>query len=227
MNCTEFQTAVATAVECRRRPGSGVAAHLDHCRNVDCRACWDDALLLDRAIQQWRRSQPAIDIADSVVTQCQLRAAAIAQPVSATASPALRSASATPRRWTAAMAAVAAMLLAAVLLFSPPGDSATTRLALREDAGRVDRHTTAVEEMPTVPDAKPVAGLTYVAYAQNAAQVVTDAVVLTLGNRDEMENPTISPPGFGWEPSWPPISDDMDAALEDILESLPSDAPPS
>jgi hypothetical protein len=76
-------------------------------------------------------------------------------------------------------------------------------------------------------DAAGSAGEAYLAYAQNAAQVVTDAVVLTLGDRNEMEDSTIAPIGLGWEPSWPVMGAETDAALDDLLESLPSGTPQS
>ena len=76
------------------------------------------------------------------------------------------------------------------------------------------------------PDPAGDAGLAYVTYAQNAAQIVTDAVVLTLGGADQMEDPKVEPIGIGWDAEWPPLGE-VHAALDDLMESLPADPPPS
>lgn len=70
------------------------------------------------------------------------------------------------------------------------------------------------------------ARLAYVSYAQDAAQIVTDAVVLTLGDSSEMEDPRIAPPRIGWEGTWTTIGEGMDAALQDLWVAPPADAPP-
>lgn len=223
MNCIEFRATIAAAVENRTLPPLDVARHLDDCCESECRACWEDALLLDRAIRDWRRARPASDVVNLVVSRFR-------SPERADGSDSLNRVSGNGRpmresrmRPIAALVAAAVVLLAALPLLRNTSETMNAT-AVRRPATDPDRPVT---PGPGAVASEPVPELAYVGYAQNAAQVVTDAVVLTLGNREEMEDSTLAAPGFGWAPTWLPADDDVDSAIDSLLESLPASAPRS
>lgn len=212
MNCTEFRAAIAAAMEDREALPPEIAVHLDQCAASDCRTDWDEAVLLQRAIGSWLSIHPKIDVTDAVVSAWRSEqndpAPALAATVRIDRRPERRSRSTTAGVMVAISAA--AVALVAVLLNSSGPDR---RVA---DRGKpVLRHEPHVD-----------AGLAYVTYAQNAAQIVTDAVVLTLGGAEQMEDPKVEPIPIGWEADWPPLGE-VHAALDDLMESLPPEPPPS
>ena len=173
MNCTEFRAAIAAALEDREALPLEIAAHLDQCADSGCRTDWDDAVLLQRAIGSWLSIQPKIDVSDAVVSEWRSgqndSAPALAATVRIDRSPERRSRS-TAAGIVVAVSAAAVALVAVLLNSSGPDRPVAER-------GK--------------PDLRPAphgdAGLAYVTYAQNAAQIVTDAVVLTLGGADGTE----------------------------------------
>lgn len=223
MNCIEFRATIAAAVENRTLPPLDIARHLDDCCEADCRASWEDALLLDRAIRDWRRARPASDIVDSVVSRFQSPAGAAGHDslnrVSGNGRPMRES----RMRPIAALVAAAVVLLAALPLLRTTSETMNVS-AVRNQ--KIDPDSPTARDLGAAAN-EPVPELAYVGYAQNAAQVVTDAVVLTLGNREEMEDSTLAAPGFGWEPTWLPADDDVDSAIDDLLGSLPANVPRS
>lgn len=206
MNCTAFRSAIESAIENRQPLRSGIAAHLGDCTDAACRRAWNDAVLLDRAIDAWRATHPSVDVVDAVLSGCEMN---LHDAVRSAHAPAAASRPAAAR---AAIAVAAAALALLVLLLLPSG---------------ADRPV-AVQSLPAPEPRDPArdASLTYVTYAQNAAQIVTDAVVLTLGGSEQMERSTVTTPGLGWETGWPPLGE-VHAALDDLLESLPDDPPQS
>jgi hypothetical protein len=208
MNCTAFRAALAAAIENREAPQPQVAAHLDACDDPHCQAEWDEAVLLQRAIGSWLGTQSKIDVADAVVSAWRAGEREIAPSSAAVRSPVPRS-RARAARAMVAISAAAVALVAVMLLSSGPDRPVAHR------------------EEPNLPrDPAGDAGLAYVTYAQNATQIVTDAVVLTLGGAEQMEDPKVEPIGIGWETEWPPLGE-VHAALDDLMESLPAEPPPS
>jgi hypothetical protein len=210
MNCTAFRAAIAAAIENRKALQQEVAAHIEQCHDPRCRADWDEALLLQRAIASWLRNQPQIDVAAAVVAAWRAgeREPSFDATLRTDRRPVQRSRS-TAARAMVAISAAAIAALAVLLLSSEP-----------------DRMVVHRDQAAPLPDPGPDAGLAYVTYAQNAAQIVTDAVVLTLGGAEQMEDPKVAPIGIGWETDWPPLGE-VHAALDDLIESLPSEPPPS
>jgi hypothetical protein len=227
MNCTAFRTAIEAAVERRESLSPSIAAHLDDCRDVTCRACWNDAEILDRAIADWRRMCASIEVADAVVARCQSDDGPWDRLHSATVAP-TRNAAIPAFAVGRAIAALVATVLVLTFAFWLPSDQGSPgRVAVRNGAPRP------TEEQPLMTDFRPAQdvagdpGAAYVAYAQSAAQIVTDAVVLTLGDSDEMEDARIAPGDIGWDAPWPQMGEAMDSALDEWLEAIPVDAPPS
>lgn len=212
MNCTDFRSAINDALDSRRPLRTDAAAHLGECRDAACRQAWDDALLLERAIDSWRSARPAVDVVQAVLSGCRLRDPAVRPGVARLPTgsvPAARPESASQRAATAVAVAAAALLV--LLLLLPAGADRPASAPLSVAAS----HRPATD-----------ISLTYVTYAQNAAQIVTDAVVLTLGGSEQMEASRVTPPGIGWEADWPPLGD-VHAALDDLLQSLPAEPPQS
>ena len=212
MNCIEFRAAIAAAMEEREALPPEIAAHLDQCADSDCRTDWDEAVLLQRAIGSWLSTQPQIDVSDAVVSEWRSEQKDSA-PALATTVRIDRSSKRQSRPAAAgivvAVSAAAVALVAVLLNSSGPGRPVADRgkpVLHREPHGD--------------------AGLAYVTYAQNAAQIVTDAVVLTLGGAEQMEDPKVEPIPIGWEADWPPLGE-VHAALDDLMESLPPEPPPS
>jgi hypothetical protein len=238
MNCTAFRTELDAAVEERKAPPPDLAAHLDNCRDPACHDRWDDVVLLEGAIARWRELAPSIDVANAVVAQLQSSAGRIdgirPQVAVLRSSRASQSAGSVSRRTTfaplAVILAAGALVLIVVLGLHPTGD-AHDRFAVRHGgSSRVSDP----KEIRTSPDgARPemdVAanpGAAYVAYAQSATQIVTDAVVLTLGDREQMEDSRITPSEIGWDSPWPGMGEAMDSAVNEWLEAIPVEAPPS
>jgi len=213
MNCTTFRAAISAAVDSRKLPAPHTAAHLDECSDVVCRAAWDDAHLLDRAIAGWRTTRPEIDVAAAVVSAWRTAQRDAVRPSAVDFGRGMGSATRSRPAATSAVAVIAAVAIAllAIGVWSPgPGRPIASRrpasLAAHNPAGEPE--------------------LACVTYAQNAAQMVTDAVVLTLGGGEQLEDPQVSPIGIGWEADWPPLGE-VHAALDDLLESLPANPPPS
>lgn len=241
MNCNDFRAAITDAIERRSPPTAETAAHLDTCRDPACRACWDDARLLERAIARWRTWVAAeqTEIADRIVSACQTDVPEAAQGRELTVvmastrrgSPVSSLQPAVNRRGLAALS-VAALVLVALVALRPSDSELPQRTVARNEPGRAP----AVSRDRNAPipsnDSRSVAttgdpGLAYVSYAQNAVQFVTDAVVMTVGDSSEMEDPKLSPPQLGWDSAWPPIEEGMQNALHGLLESLPAEAPHS
>lgn len=213
MNCTAFKSAINSAIDNRESPRPAIAEHLVDCRDDACRQTWNDAVLLDRAIASWRTTRPTVDVVEAVLSGCQTAdrdaPLLVSSRLRSARAPATVAGSAAAR---AATAAAALAVLALLLLPLPSGG---------------DRPV-AVQPPPSAESRDPAgdAGLTCVAYAQSAAHIVTDAVVLTLGGSEQVEDSTVTPPGIGWEADWPPLGE-VHAALDDLLESLPAEPPQS
>jgi hypothetical protein len=210
MNCIEFRAAIASAVEKREPLPPETAAHLDSCQDSRCQSEWDEALLLDRAITSWRSARPKIDVADAVVSAWRSGEREVVRPISTVAGTVRRSAPQSRSARAVAAIAAAAIALLAVVLLTPGPDR-----PLAKQEHRPERHDPARD-----------AGLAYVTYAQSAAQIVTDAVVLTLGGEEQMDDPKVAPIGIPWEADWSPLGGEVHAALDDLIESLPAEHQP-
>ena len=229
MNCTEFRSAIEAAVERRESPSAAISAHLNDCRDEACQACWDDAQFLDRAIAGWRRMSASIDVADVIVEHYKSDGRRESpRPTATVARPdngAVSAQSSAVRRAIAAVVATALVL--AVVFWLPADQGEPGRVAVRNGAPRPTEQRPLMTDSRPAPDVAVDPGAAYVAYAQSAAQIVTDAVVLTLGDSDQMEDARIAPGDIGWDAPWPQMGEAMDSALDDWLEAIPVDAPPS
>jgi hypothetical protein len=244
MNCTEFKTRLASAVE-RRQPLDSAAAddHWRRCNDAACRRQWQAALLLEQGIAAWRRLPPAINVTDGVVTEWRAGLETCSPPhVSPTgaghvangrAPIGARSRAAT--RSTNSAGAWSAIVVAAVLCvgtlalvsFVPNNSAPVAHTApgplpagdgLAAGAGEfaVAASDPALEDM----------GRSYVGLMQNATFAVTDVVVLTLGGSEQIEEPT---PAAHWVHRWRdelgPVRDDVDDAVEKFLKTFPDSFP--
>jgi hypothetical protein len=236
MNCTEFKTALEL-----RQPAESltpeISGHLDACRDPQCRQIWDDARLLDPAIAAWRRHAPRANRSDAVVARwrqerqphVQGRTVSLNghQPGWSThrsGSSAAKPASRAP--WLALASVVGLFVAVAVLSTGPasmdnfvdhrPGHRHHDPL-LDEGAPLI-----AMAETPAPEQAMQDVGMTYVGVAQSATRIVTDFVMLTLGDSDEIEDPSVD---RAWLEQWgqqlEPVGDGVDEAVDGLLESFP------
>lgn len=246
MNCTAFREAVANALERRTLPHEAIAAHLQHCRQPRCCACWREAHLLAPVINEWRQSPPAVDVSAMVMarwkddrrrTAIGVRTVDFATSTAAAwqrGSLAQRRTPGSGAAWGTAVAALA-LLLAVLPIVALRDDQPPDRRTASDGRGspragsptRPDTDAAHPEVDPTSPPGAPgeLAGLSYVSYAQTATSLVTDVVVRALEESDAAERPSARGGWFGWEPAWTPVGDEMNAALDDLLESLPAQSP--
>ena len=217
MNCNEFRNAVEAAIERREAPARELAAHAQQCRDEACQSCWDDAVLLDRVIADWRRVATSINVAETVARRCRNDMRDETVTVARTGNQAAPTAVPIFMVGRALAALVATALVLTVVFWLPSTQVPNDRVAIRNGAPRP----------ANAPERTGDAGAAYVAYAQSAAQIMTDAVVLTLGDSDEMEDATIAPGDIRWDAPWPQVGETMDSVLDEWLEAIPVDAPPS
>ena len=66
MNCIEFRNALEDSVDCRQLADSaGQCEHAQNC--VECRGLWDEFLLLEAAIADWKPRTINVDLTDRVL----------------------------------------------------------------------------------------------------------------------------------------------------------------
>ncbi|TWT58711.1 hypothetical protein KOR42_20970 [Thalassoglobus neptunius] len=66
-SCELFRRTLQEAIENRTPLLAGVEDHPKHCGSAECRNMWEDHLLLERAIAEWRNRPVSIDMTDAVV----------------------------------------------------------------------------------------------------------------------------------------------------------------
>jgi len=242
MNCTEFRDRLESSIEHRRPPDAAAAeTHLRGCDEAECRRQWLAALLLDRSIAEWRDMQPAVDVADGVVS---LWRAGSMIPRSPPAdgvrlvngrTPAMvgrrdgTRRAISPGAWSAiAVAAVLCVGTLALISSAPIGPAPMSRQThvlppvADQDLATRPNPTLVAQSDPALQDV----GRSYVGLMQNATSAVTDVVVLTLGGDEQLEEPS---PAARWVHRWrdelDPVRDDVDDAVERFLKTFPDSFP--
>lgn len=242
MNCTEFKERIEAHGHERSRLTGDLREHAAACAESECRQLWRDAWALDRAVAAWRRFAPRVDCADQVVSRWRAERTTVA----AGASPASRGhgrspwpASSTARSRTPAAAmpgtswfAVLSVLgiLAAISAIVATGPQPAGVVADRDAPTAVD---VAVHESPAAPtpDSPPASteesglqdvGSSYVGVAQSATWFVTDVVMLALGDREDVEDPTIDPEWIDqWGQQLQPVGEEVDNAVDGLFRTFP------
>lgn len=244
MNCTEFKGRLESWIE-HRRPLDAVAAetHLRGCEDAACRRQWQAALLLERGIAAWRRTQPTVDVTEHVVAEWRNGAERSITPHSSSAagahlangrapgvarSPAPARNAISAGAWSAiAVAAVLCVSTLALILSVP---NSPTPLAHQPPGQPQPVHDNATPQPTLVVASSDPAlqdmGRSYVGLMQNATFAVTDVVVLTLGGSEQIEEPS---PAALWMHRWrdelSPVRDDVDDAVERFLKTFPDSFP--
>lgn len=235
MNCTEFRTALEL-----RLPAASltpeVSGHLHACRDPHCRQLWDDAQLLEPALAAWLKHAPRADCTDAVVARWRQERQPYAQSGSASLNghashwpsrkhgPSVKPAGRSP--WLV-LACVVGLFAAAIALSTGPArmdhfvDNRPGHRAHdpAQDAGAPQL----AMAQPVAPEqAMQDAGMTYVGAAQSATRIVTDFVVLTLGDSDDIEDPSLD---RAWIDQWgeqlQPVGKEVNDAVDGLLESFP------
>ena len=235
MNCTEFRTALEL-----RQPAESVtpeiSRHLDACHDPQCRQLWDDVLLLDPAIAVWRKLAPRANCTETVVARWRQERQPRVQngnvslngqhvwSTHRSGNPVVKPASRAP--WLALASVVGLFAAVTALSTGPsrmdnfvdhrPGHHHHDPL-LDEGAPLI-----AMAETPAPEQAMQDVGMTYVGAAQSATRFVTDFVMLTLGDSDEIEDPSVD---RAWIEQWgeqlEPVGEGVDEAVDGLLESFP------
>jgi hypothetical protein len=236
MNCTEFRTALEI-----RQPAKPVtpeiSGHLDACRDPQCRQVWEDARLLDPAIAAWRKWTPRANCTETVVARWrqERRPHVRSQATSLngdqsgwstrrSGSTAVKSASRAP--WLALASVVGLFAAVAVLSAGPASmdNFVDHRPGHRHHDPVLDEGAPliAMAETPAPEQAMQDVGMTYVGVAQNATRIVTDFVMLTLGDSDEIEDPSVDREWIEqWSEQLEPVGEGVDEAVDGLLESFP------
>ncbi|MEW4488043.1 hypothetical protein AB1L42_08155 [Thalassoglobus sp. JC818] len=66
-NCEQFRRTLEKAIEERASLPAGIEEHLENCNTAECQELWEDHLLLERAIAEWRDLPVSIDMSDAIV----------------------------------------------------------------------------------------------------------------------------------------------------------------
>lgn len=231
MNCTEFRTALELRLSSESATPE-LGSHRDACRDPQCRQAWDDAQLLNPAIAAWRRLAPRADCTNAVVSRwrqerqphVQAGSVSLNGHPSRNGSHALHAGGRSS--WPAVASVVGLFAAVAVLCTGPgrmdhfvdhrPGQDA--RGPLVEEAAPL----IAMSEPPAPAQAMQDVGMTYVGVAQSATRIVTDFVMLTLGDSENIEDPSVD---RAWIEQWgeqlQPVGEGVDEAVDGLLESFP------
>jgi hypothetical protein len=244
MNCAEFERHLDDSVERRQPPDAHkVREHLESCARSECRRLWEDLQLLASAVAAWRQVAPRIQLDETVVRQWAgaLRTAAAGHrqtPLErafriASERPAVTT-GADERRAARALAprearrGTAAAVVAAIVLLMTVG-SLWTRVrhaGSPPQTGAVASDAREGNPELAVDAALQNVSMSYVSLAQNATRMVTDTVVLTIGGEEDLEEPNRAAQWIGgWQDRLDPWGEEIGAAVERILETLPNDNP--
>lgn len=245
MNCTEFQNWLETAAERRVSARTASAAsHASTCPHATCRTSWQQSLLLERALDGWRRISPPIDLTDRVVGDWRADArdgrptiAGHVRLSRRSEGPTLLAVSNDRMRrrgrplaagWPAA--AVGVVLCAAVMSLTVVRPAPDVTIAQRENSIPVESPAVADPGAAVSPESHgPMLqgmGRSYVGLVQNATHAVTDVVVLTFGGADSLEEPS---PAVRWVDRWRdelgPVRSEVDDAWDEFFETFPDSLP--
>lgn len=230
MNCSRFKSQLKSRIEERALPGTpdeALREHLTNCTDPACREAWFDACLLEQAIGEWAADFPKPDLSERVLGELQSSAGASAAPASpvrvSRAAPA-RTGQPNSSRWVVVSVALL-VLVSLVVILSPP-----RRQTTQDDFRVADTAVAppAPEVSITPPDTperladETELSTTYLSFAEDATQFLTDAVALTLAGEEEIEDPTAA---ADWirrmEDRLGPLGEDFDAALDEFLQTIP------
>lgn len=232
MNCTEFRQSLE--VPSADASAAAAVAHLRSCEDEACRNAWAEAEWLDRAIAAWKMSAPRVDCGDRVVAQWKLdRAAAAPARPSISIRPVRTetggggNAAAANSSWIVLASALA--VLVAVALVGSSGTQQREVIADRDADPVIDATApdTPAPDEPLVAATNPDqgmqdVGLAYVGVAQNATRFMTDVVMLTFGDSEEIEDPSIDQEWIDqWGRQLQPVGEGVDNAVDGILKSFP------
>ena len=232
MNCTEFRQSLELPSAASR---SAAAAHLQSCQDAECQQAWTEAEWLDLAIAAWKGSTPRVDCGDRVVAQWKADRSAT---VSARPASAVRPVGSATRggggpapagsSWIVLASALA--VLAAVALIGSSGTQQRDVIADRDAGSAVDVHAPDVPATvgPVIAESTPPdqgmqdVSLAYIGVAQNATRFMTDVVMLTFGDSEEIEDPSIDQEWIDqWGEQLQPVGEGVDNAVDGILKSFP------
>lgn len=250
MNCTAFERCLEESVERRQPPDAQqVRDHLEHCPRPECRQLWEDLQLLASAVSAWRRVAPRVQLDERVLRQWAganragagdsqtplERVFTIAAERPAEGAWAAEQRAARPRAPREVRRGTAASVVAGIVLLMTVGslwtrihqtgvditDVGSTAAQKAAGADAFSGNPAAAAD-PALQDVS----ISYVSLAQNATRMVTDTVVLTIGGEKDLEEPNRAAQWIGgWQDRLDPWGEEIGAAVERILETLPNDNP--
>ena len=231
-SCTEFQRRLTDAVESSDSTAyPALREHAESCPG--CRKHWQQHLLLERAVADWRARVPKADLADAVLARHAFEQAS-ARPSASTAAQAAAAGSGARRQaWSSVAVAMLAVAATVWILVRTPDAPRTWESANSP-------HTTA--QAPTAPvdveadDAElevlvADAGSAYLLLANQAAEALVDVsrvvapprIALLTVDQDEPQPRESS----DWRNDLQPIGREFGKALGFLFDAVPGDSPPS
>ena len=234
MNCTEFRRSLELPSADAR---AAAAAHRQSCQAAECQQAWAEAEWLDRAIAAWKVSVPRVHCGDRVVAQWKSDRAGTSSHHPVTPLRSVRPAAggggspaATSSAWIVLASALAVLAAVAVV-----GSSSAPQRGVIADRDAGAASDVAMPDGPASVEPSPVVagptnpdqgmqdiGLAYVGVAQSATRFMTDVVMLTFGDRKEIEEPSIDQQWIDrWGRQLQPVGEGVDNAVDGILKSFP------
>ncbi len=251
LHCNEFGRLLEAAVESRQPADLRLREHAAECEN--CRAAWEQYLILEDALRAWTTSTPEADLFEPVLSKLAYHAedAQCGNPRARTSVvPAQQygteteSKSQSREKWKRStvatiLAGAAAAVMAIVFLpatIRRSGDATTANFTIPDAANRGDL-VAVVTQSPQLEDSELTsavrdAGVAYIGLANGAAEAVTQGAVFlspTSTTSDSM------PVDESVQPGWvdrvrtevTPLGERLEGALDFLIDAFPTEPTPT
>jgi hypothetical protein len=250
MSCSQIQKQMQSLLFEQRRMSSTDAELNEHLAGCpECQAEWQRLQTLAVAIQDWKASVPAIDIADRIVTEIVrqqpfgndaaanresrplLRGGSLPVSIGSLASSNSSGARTSRRALFAALTGLAALLVVSTRLDRPSPPRRHTNVQSVAKTPRIEpRATLEIAQGPDVRTFVSGVGSAYLAFVQDTAGVVNSATTMALpdslrtaegSSNDASALPWLEGVGRGWEP----IQKSVGTMIDTFLNPTPADDP--
>ena len=229
MNCEVFQRVLAESVEQRRAPQERVRRHAAECPLKDCREAWENFVLLEQAISNWKTPLERVDFTDRVLHDYESTIPLPSRPHDA--AHAERQPKRTPSRqsrlaWGACGISVACALLAVIAMqpsarFLDPQRHEYHGAVAESTPPATGPHATQVTEKSELQDIETL----YASWISDASTRVTDTVAFVLPVDDATSAAPDQEADSGWLGRWQQRLKPWEQKLDDTLQRLDNSRP--